>query len=650
MLANTSNSEYAKVRPLDFGQVRWTGGFWSDVTDVCANHMVPQLRHMFEAKDISHVVENFRICAGESEGGFDGTVFGDGDFYKWMESELYSAAILKDEERFQRLEKYVDLIGKAQQEDGYISTKQIIEERLGIGVGRMKDINAFEVYNMGHLFTSACLYKRITGKDHFLKIAEKAADYLKMMYEAAEKSGNVQTAVCPSHYMGLIELYRTTGEEKYLELAKKAIELRDMVKNGMDDNQDRVPLKQHEKIIGHAVRATYLYAGVSDLYLETGDEEYFSMLHKVWKNMVNTKLYLTGGIGALYNGTSPYGNFFTDQKIHQAFGYEYQLPNITAYNETCASIGLVMWAYRMFLAEQKAEYFDVLERAMLNVNLAAVSLDGKKYFYENMLRRAAKLEYELIWPLTRSEYILSYCCPPNLARAIMQSSEYAYTVSEDSVYFGLYGESQAQIRLKNGAEFTIEQKTEYPYDGRIELTFSDIKADMPVTLKLRIPHWTENGFVQNGDSKICLSKRDSGTYKDVFVEKLEGTVVILHLDMPVRYTISHPMVEENVHQAAVERGPLVYCIESEDCMLETLDELYLDQNTEFQLQDFEICGRKMKVISGAAYRVSQEGYEKNALYQTLRMQKKEKTEIRLIPYFAWDNREMGEMRIWVPYI
>mgnify|MGYP000426450302 FL=1 len=221
----------------------------------------------------------------------------------------------------------------------------------------MGDINDFEVYNFGHLFTAACLHKRLTGKDSFLKIAVKTADYLEGMYADALEKGEVQTAVCPSHYMGLVEMYRTTGEERYLKLAEQAISLRDSVKEGMDDNQDRIPLRKHEKIIGHAVRANYLYAGVADLCLEEEDEELKEVLHKVWRSLVDKKLYLTGGCGALYNGTSPYGNFFVDQKVHQAYGYEYQLPNITAYNETCASLGGVFWAYRMFQMEPEARIF-----------------------------------------------------------------------------------------------------------------------------------------------------------------------------------------------------------------------------------------------------------------------------------------------------
>lgn len=655
MLTDTRMSKYAKVSAPEYHAVKWTGGFWKETVDACADSMVSHLQEMFEASDISHVVENFRICAGESEGTFDGTVFGDGDFYKWMESKLYAAVQQKDDKQLEELDTYITLIAKAQQDDGYISTKQIIEQKIGDGLGRMGDINEFEVYNMGHLFTSACLHQRITGKEHFLAIARKAADYLQKMYEEAEKSGEVQTAVCPSHYMGLIEMYRTTGEYRYLTLAKKAIRLRDSVREGMDDNQDRIPLKQHEKIMGHAVRATYLYAGVADLYAEDGDEEYLSMLHKVWDNLVHTKLYLTGGIGALYNGASPYGNFFVDQKIHQAFGYEYQLPNVTAYNETCASVGLMMWAYRMFLIEPDAKYFDLIERVMLNVNLAAVSLDGKKYFYENMLRRAKKLEYELIWPLTRSEYILSYCCPPNLARAIMQSGEYAYTVSKDAVFMGMYGESKAALRLENGAAFTLEQKTQYPYDGTILFRCSGVKQEASVTLKLRIPQWAESGYIYveekgtYGRRKILLDSTHSGSYVDVVIGHLEGAGVELKLDMPVRFTIANPMVEEDTSQAAVERGPLVYCMESSDVQAETLDDICLNTQAAYLPGKLDIGGRTVGTLESEAYLLVREGYDQNALYQTLRAVTKKEIKVRMIPYFAWDNREYGEMKIWIPY-
>ncbi|MDO4273461.1 MAG: glycoside hydrolase family 127 protein [Eubacteriales bacterium] len=658
MLTNTEKSPYAKVSPLSWNSVEWNKGFWEDVFEMCAKSTVPHLQNMFEDKDISHVVENFRICAGETQGEFGGTDFGDGDFYKWMESAMYVAAKTNDQELLNKLDGYIELIGRAQLDDGYISTKQILGERQQNGIKRFGNINDFEVYNFGHLFTSACLYKRITGKDNFMKIAEKAARYLENMYEENARTGKVQTAVCPSHYMGLVEMYRTTGEQWYLDLARLAVTLRDSVTDGTDDNQDRIPLKDHEKIVGHAVRSNYLYAGVADLYAEEGDEEYLEVLHKVWRNLMDTKIYITGGCGALYNGASPYGNFFIHQLVHQAYGYEYQLPNVTAYNETCASLGHVFWAYRMFQIEPQAEYMDALERAMLNVNLAAVSLDGKKYFYENMLRRAKKenMKYQLIWPLTRSEYILSYCCPPNLARTLAESSEYAYLRSDSALWLGMYGASEADVKLECGTSFHVQQRTAYPYDGRILLHISHRENDKPFQVKLRIPGWASGGSVtvspaEKGNSSekhVLLIDKDSGTYFTVDITEPGDTEITLDLDMPVRYTVPHTMVEETTGQAAVERGPLVYCLETPDADVESLDDLMIDLNAEFECKSIEIQGRTVTALEGDFYCLDRKQFDREKLYQPLRYQGMSRTRARLIPYFAWDNREYGEMRIWIP--
>jgi DUF1680 family protein len=648
MLTDTRHSPYAKVSPLDFGDVAWTGGFWKERTDTCANATVPHLQRMFESKEISHVLENFRICAGEAEGSFDGTVFGDGDFYKWMEAALYAAVATQNSALLDKLDEYIGLIGRAQQPDGYLSTKQIIGEREQNGTTRMGDINDFEVYNFGHLFTAACLHKRLTGKDSFLTIAEKAADYLEQLYEQAARTGEVRTAVCPSHYMGLVELYRTTSEKRYLRLAKQAIALRDSVKNGLDDNQDRIPLREQQAIIGHAVRANYLYAGVADLCTEERGDGYFELLHRMWRSLVEKKMYLTGGCGTLYNGASPYGNFFSHQLIHQAYGYEYQLPNITAYNETCASVGGVLWAYRMFLLEPKAEYFDVLERMMLNTNLAAVSLDGKRFFYENMLRRTKHLDYKLVWPLTRSEYIQSYCCPPNLARTIAESSEYAYVVSSDAVWTGLYGASRAAIRLKNGVEFTLIQQTDYPWNGTIRFAFEQVKNPVPFQLKLRVPGWADEGSISVNGSIRRLSRENAGSYQTVAIEHPETDIVVLSLPMKARFTIANTMVEEDVNQVAVEYGPLVYCCETPDSGAESLDDLLLDPSAAFRPEEMKIEGRKILALQTDAFCLERDGYDRKALYQTLHFHGMKREPLRLIPYFAWDNRGMGEMRIWFP--
>lgn len=669
MLTDTSKSPYAKLAPLSWDAVTWTDGFWKEVADKCNAVTMPHLQNMFESAEISHVLENFRICANPyDKRPHDGTVFGDGDFYKWMESAIYAAAANNDEKLWDKLEEYVELIASAQQPDGYLSTRQIIAERNGTGK-RMGDINEFEVYNMGHMFTAACLYYRLSGRDSFLKVAKKAADYLEGMYKEAKEKDEVQTAVCPSHYMGLIEMYRTTGEKKYLDLARLAIELRDSVKNGMDDNQDRLPLKTHKKIVGHAVRSTYLYAGVADLYAEEGDPEYLDMLHRVWDNMVSSKIYITGGIGAIYNGASPYGYFFAHNLIHQAFGYEYQLPNITAYNETCASLGLVFWAYRMYLIEPKAEYMDILERAMLNVNLAAVSLDGERFFYENVLRRTKKLDYRLIWRLRRAKYILSYCCPPNLARTISQAGEYAYTTSKDAVYLGIYGASRAKVAVGD-FEGTLVQETAYPYDGKIVLRAEGVKKDGALKIMVRIPGWVEKGSICAGGATIALTAEDASSYKEVVLNGASD-VITIDFDMPVRFTGAHAKVEECTNSAAIERGPLVYCIESMDADVESLDELLLDINSEFTTEEYEIRGRKMLALKGNLYKSSEE--TSGSLYHTINKPEFREVPVRLIPYFAWDNRseeddgtydvysiedkldtpddmEYDEMKIWLPVL
>lgn len=646
MLTDTRYSPYAAVHGTEAKDTIWTKGFWADVSTNNANHTVPQLQSMFEAPDISHVVENFRICAGDVDGDFAGTVFGDGDFYKWMEAAVYEAIHTRNEALISKLDEYIDLIGRAQQNDGYISTKQIIGERKQNGVTRQGDVNDFEVYNLGHLFTSACLHKRLTGKDHFLFIAEKAAGYLQKLYTDAAKNKNVQTAVCPSHYMGIIELYRTTGKRKYLELANLAITLRDQVENGMDDNQDSIPTKKHDKIIGHAVRANYLYAGVADLYLETGDQEYLDMLDRVWSNLVNHKIYVTGGCGALYNGASPYGYFFKHQLVHQAYGYEYQLPNITAYNETCAAVGLVMWAYRMFQIRPKAEYFDMIERVFLNAILPAVSLDGKKFFYENMLRRTKDLPYELIWPLTRSEYILSYCCPPNLARALAQSNEYLYTLSNGAIWTGLYGESKASLCI-NGENIILTQTTEYPFDGQITFHIEG-KRTKDFELMVRIPSWCRSAHIRFANQDVTLTKEQAGSYYRLIVPK-DCTLVQLDLPMDIRYTTAHRYVEEVTMQTAIERGPLVYCMEQTDYAGSSIDHLLIDPKLPWQPVRFELQGRPICALEGTAVEVNYaDGHDEDTLYKELDICGLKEVPIRLIPYFAWDNRVFGEMKVWFP--
>ena len=673
MLTDTRKSPCAKAVPLGSRDVTWTEGFWKEVEDTVFQNTVPTLQEMFDRADVSHVVENFRIAAGEETGAFAGTVFGDGDFYKWMESCMYDAVKTGNQDLLEQLDSYIDLIGRAQQPDGYLSTKQIIGEKTHNGTRRMGDINDFEVYNFGHLFTAAALYYRLTGKDSLLAIASRTADYLGRLYEEAERTGNVQTAVCPSHYMGLVELYRATGEKKYLELARQAVRLRDRVAHGLDDNQDRIPLRQQRKIMGHAVRANYLYAGIMDLYLETGDPDYRTVAESTFSDLLRHKIYLTGGCGALYNGASPYGNFFDHQLIHQAYGYAYQLPNVTAYNETCAGVGLVMWAYRMFLADPKAMYFDVIERVVLNNNLAAISLDGRKFFYENMLERKEKLEYKLVWDLHRTAYITSYCCPPNLARSLAEATEYAYALGKgetgNRIYTGLYGASRAQISLPSGAAFVLVQETEYPAEGTISFRFEEVKTDAPFELALRIPVWAAGAVleIQEGENRRVqkLGEKQAGTYEVVTIFHPAKTKITLTLPMRVRFTVADPMVEEDGGKAAVERGPLVYCMEKADLgdscdgSLEGLMLLFDNGAgpSRYTKKDITILGKTVPALEGSMLWVRRPLQE--ALYAEMKPCIREEVPVQLIPYYAWDNRSSREdedpdadapMKIWFPVV
>ena len=642
MIRDQARSPFAKAFPLPFGAVSWTGGLWRERFETVGRVTVPHLERMFDAADVSHVTENFRIAAGEAEGAFAGTVFGDGDFYKWTEAAVCTAVRLGDQELLDRLEDYIALFRRAQRPDGYLSTKQIIGEITGQGDLRQASINDFEVYNMGHLFTAACVYTRATGRDSFLRVAEGAAGYLKTLYETAAATGEVKTAVCPSHYMGLADLYRLTGNRAYLDLCALAVKLRDSVKNGLDDNQDRLPLRKHREIIGHAVRANYLYAGLTDLYLEEGDPEYREVLDSVWRDLTERKIYIAGGCGALYNGASPYGNFFIHQLVHQAYGYPWQLPNVTAYNETCATLGGVFWAWRRFLAEPRAEEMDLLERMLLNACLAGISLDGKKFFYANALRRADRLPYELVWGRRRTEYLSSCCCPPNLARTLAQAQEYAYAADETGVWTGLYGESRARFRLENGAEFTLIQETEYPFSGSIRFSVRESNG-IGFELRLRVPAWAEGARLSGREAPL-----EPG-YHALRVDAPEGFTCRLELPFAPRLTVGHDLIEEVRGQACVERGPLVFCLESAGLPAAArVPDVMLPEDAEFRETRMEICGREVPVLETELLQRRIPAGSRSRLYRPLEKEPPEPVTARLIPYYAWDNREDGEMTVWMP--
>ena len=317
---DTSESRHVKLRSVDIKDVRWTGGFWNDRFDWCRKVVIPNMQRLLEDPEISHAYENFLIAAGQKTGSHRGPKWHDGDFYKWLEAVAFVHAVTRDEELDDLMDGIIEVIGKSQRKDGYIHTPVIIAQRQQQPKNwEFHNRLDFETYNMGHLMTCACVHYRATGKTGLLDIAKKAADFL---YRSYKDSPDIlaNNAICPSHYMGIIEMYRTCKDPRYLELAKGLIDIRDLVTEGSDHNQDRIPFRQQTQAVGHAVRANYLYAGVADVYAETGDASLLQALEAIWNDVAYRKMYITGATGALYDGASPDGSrsHSSIQLVHQA--------------------------------------------------------------------------------------------------------------------------------------------------------------------------------------------------------------------------------------------------------------------------------------------------------------------------------------------
>lgn len=666
-LTDMSKSHYAKMSNVPLGAVRWTDGFWGERFNVYSNVSLQSMWNTWNNPDVSHGFRNFEIAAGVCPGEHWGPPFHDGDMYKWLEAVAAVYAVNKNPELDALMDKFIEMVAKSQREDGYIHTPVIIDERnkgidshakkqtvIGTKVGTEDEKGAFanrlnfETYNLGHLMMAGITHYRATGKRTLLDVAIKAADFLCHFYETASAE-LARNAICPSHYMGVVEMYRATGNPRYLELSKNLIDIRGMVENGTDDNQDRIPFRDQYNAMGHAVRANYLYAGVADVYAETGEEQLMKNLTSIWQDIVSRKMYVTGACGALYDGTSPDGTCYEPdsiQKVHQSYGRAYQLPNSTAHNETCANIGNMLFNWRMLETTGDAKYADVVETALYNSVLSGVSLDGKRYFYTNPLRISADFPYTLRWPKERQEYISCFCCPPNTLRTICEAQNYAYTVGENAVYCNLYGANELNTSFGKKMPLALKQETGYPYDGVVKLTFADAPKKQTVKLCLRIPRWCDNASLKvNGEPVEIVSK--ANTY--VAVERIwkKGDVVELNLEMKAKLLESNPLVEETRNQVAVKRGPLVYCLESMDIEGgKKIDNVLIPSDMQFTATEETIDGSRMTVLEGTA-RLADEASWTGTLYREVGKADKP-VKIRLIPYFAWGNRGKAEMTVWMP--
>jgi uncharacterized protein len=733
---NRSESPRANVHPVALTDARWVSGFWGERFALCGETMVPAMGRLMTETERARFIGNLMVAAGEEEGRHRGAKWNDGDFYKWLEAAAAVYAFTRDAELDEQMDRIIDLIGRVQREDGYIHSPVIIGQRNGAGdLEPFTNPMHFEMYNMGHLMLTACVHHRATGKTTLLEIARKAGDFLDQEF-ANPTPEQARHGICPVHLTGLVELYRTTGERRYLELAVRLLDMRDLVTDGDDDNQDRIPFRQQREAVGHAVRATYLYTGAADIYLETGDETLLQTLGPIWDDLVRTKLYITGGCGALYDGASPDGS--ADQlsitRVHQAFGRPYQLPQSTSHNETCAAIGNLLWNWRMFQITGEARYADVMEQTLYNSVLAGISLDGVKFFYTNTMRNLRPMPVELRWPKSRHEFINCFCCPPNVVRTIAQSAGYAWAVSERGVWCVLYGGSELETSLPDGRRVKLRQETEYPWEGRVRITVDEVEpvassdrdsvssraqsrdlgspgairhSEIPPlrdaarrsgrddnaaeaegerewSLFLRVPGWAAgdavtvrvNGDVWSGEGSTLpqpLPKRErgktrpqpgggdephpfdklragstgEGRYIEVRREWKAGDVVELELPMAVRVLEAHPYVEEARNHVAVMRGPVVYCLESVDlpARVEVMD-VIVRADAQFKPRRVEELGGVV-VLEGKGV-VSEPGDWTSQLYREYQPGASREVDLRLIPYYAWDNRGESEMTVWLP--
>ncbi|MEM7379788.1 MAG: beta-L-arabinofuranosidase domain-containing protein [Bacteroidota bacterium] len=646
-IINNTDSPHVKFKSIDIGDCRWTDGFWAEKWKAAEEVMIPYMGSLLKG-DIGHGYNNFKIAAGLKQGEHKGFWWHDGDFYKWMEAKVYIYGVNKDKEIIEELDEIIEVIGQAQQDSGYLSTPIIIREDLEPFTNR----RYHELYNSGHLMTSACIHYRVTGKSNFLDIAVKHADYLYELFsprpDHLKRFGFNQTQI-----MGLVELYRTTKDKKYLELAEQFINMRGTYEINEDETtkgypigdmvQERVPLREETEAVGHAVLALYYYAGAADVYAETGEKALIEALDRLWKNVTYKKMYVTGAVGQTH-----YGRSSRLDKIEEGFIDEYMMPNLTAYNETCANICNAMFNYRMLTLSGNSHHADIMELVLHNSGLSGISLEGKKYYYSNPLRKIdGALDYEKMnveFP-ERQPYLKCFCCPPNLVRTIAKSPGWAYSKSDNGLVVNLYGSNVLNTKLLDGSPISLKQETNYPWEGSLKITLDKCKEE-PFDILLRIPHWAKGTVVQvNGE----MVEADHGTFAKINRKWSAGDEITLDIPMEVKFIEGHPRIEEVRNQVAVKRGPIVYAIESADLPPKTgVMDVYVSGSKDLKpVYRSDFLGGVTALEGEVLLRTEETGEQ---MYREVQRPKFKTHQTQLIPYYAWSNRGRGEMTVFMPVL
>lgn len=627
-------------------RTRITGAMLKEYQEIVRKQMIPYqwkvLNDQVSDVEPSHVIENFEIAAGRKSGEYFGMVFQDSDLYKWIEACAYSLSHTPDPGLEQKVDWVVDLIADAQLEDGYINTYYQVKEGIEHRWTNLRDNH--ELYCMGHMFEAAVAYRQATGKEKFLNVAVRAADYIVSYFGPGKCQGY------PGHEeveLALVKLYLETGKPSYLELAKFFVDQRGTEPNyfmeeskkyhrapyqewwGKDYlySQAHRPVREQKEVVGHAVRAVYFYCAVADLARLTDDAELKAVIEGLWNNVTKEKMSVNGGIGA-----SGWGEAFADA---------YDLPSDTPYNETCASVGLAFWAERMLKLESKGEYADILEKVIYNACLCGMDVEGKHFFYVNPLEINHSSEKRRDHQHVRTErqgWFACACCPPNLARLIESLGDYVYRVSGRTVFVDLYAESSMEHTFDTGA-IRLIQKTEYPWEETVNIQLELEKAQ-EFTLALRIPGWAETFEIRvNGQIPEPAEQHDGYLYLRRSWQHQDTVQIVF--PMEVRNLYGNPKVTETLGKTAVSRGPVIYCAEEHDNGAE-LATIALTGKEYRMIRSDELLKGVVYLKTAGEKTVTGDA---DSLYGYVQPERKE-TELTLIPYFLWGNRGYGELAVW----
>ena len=646
---------------VPFTSVKITpGSFWGDRIRAAREVTIPLA---FSKCESEHRYKNFEMAAYTLQhpghpglqtpewnvAKFMGFSFDDTDVYKTIEGASYVLQTFPDAKLKAYIDSVLDVVGAAQESDGYLYTARTINPEHPHGWAADKrwaaeEHASHELYNLGHMVDAACAHYQATGSDKFLNIAKRYADCVIKEVGAGEG----QACVVPGHQiaeMALARLYVLTGEKKYLDEAKFLLDYRGKTKIKNIYSQSDKPVVDQTEAWGHAVRAGYMYAGMADVAALLGDSTYIKAIDTIYENIVSKKYYLTGGVGARHQG--------------EAFGADYELPNLTAYNETCAAISMVYLFERMFLLHGDAKYIDCLERTLYNGVISGMSVDGGKFFYPNPLSSDGHYRFNADNTMTRQPWFGCACCPSNLCRFIPSMPGYVYGVRDNNLYVNLFAANTATIKV-NGKDVTLEETTQYPWDGDISIKVLQNKAKQ-FNMLVRIPGWVQSKVVPsdlyafNDDIFSTYEVSVNGQRVEGELENgylvinrnwKKGDVIRIHFDMPVRTVVANPRVSDDRGRIAVERGPLVYCAEWADNEGINPHHLLLARQPKFEveasygIQNTEGDGKTFNVTA-----ITAQAQEASVTPEGKLTAKD--VRVKLIPYYAWNHRGAGKMDVWL---